>query len=166
MLEWCPCDDREDEVESHRVWAAYRDGANHHPVAEIHFNNYDEDYMLFTYKVEKKVEYEHGDKIETRKVGAKRNCGSFKTDHEAKKEAEDVVAMMYGEERPGYTYVGHDDFYGYIPYYFDKDGKPTCYYIESRDGTMLIGDGLPSTEEQAKAYCRCANIAHRHARRQ
>lgn len=59
----------------------------------------------------------------------------------------------------GFTYSHDWDFYGYQPF----DGRKDCWYIEGRDGSMLIGDGLPRTEAEAKAYCRCANIAHGHA---
>lgn len=61
-------------------------------------------------------------------------------------------------EQPGFKYTGHDDFYGYQR--LDKRDPASCYYIEGRDGSMLLGDGLPMTEEDAKKYCRCANIAY------
>jgi hypothetical protein len=56
-----------------------------------------------------------------------------------------------------FTYCHANDFYGYQPY-----GKD-CWYIEGRNGAMLIGSGLPSTEEQAQEYCRIANIAYEEA---
>ncbi len=56
-----------------------------------------------------------------------------------------------------FTYNHSNDFYGYQPY-----GKD-CWYIEGRNGKMLIGDRLPSTERQAQEYCRIANIAYEEA---
>ncbi len=56
-----------------------------------------------------------------------------------------------------FTYNHSNDFYGYQPY-----GKD-CWYIEGRNGSMLLGSGLPSTEVQAREYCRIANIAYKEA---
>lgn len=71
--------------------------------------------------------------------------------------------MLSGKDklpkREGFTYSWDDDFYGYQL----MDGGQ-CYYIEGRDGDMLIGDQLPSTLAEAKIYCRCANMAYNHAK--
>ena len=49
-----------------------------------------------------------------------------------------------------------DDFYRYSPYGYN------CYVIEGRDGSLLIGDQLPTSEQEARLLCRCANIAYKH----
>ncbi len=47
----------------------------------------------------------------------------------------------------GYRWIGH------------------CFYIESVEGDMLIGDGLPATYEEARYVCRCVNLAHSTAKK-
>jgi hypothetical protein len=59
----------------------------------------------------------------------------------------------------GFKYNNECDFYGYQP----LDGDTSCWYMEGRDESMLVGSSLPRTEEEAKLCCRCANIAHDHA---
>ncbi len=49
----------------------------------------------------------------------------------------------------------HDNYYGYRLFY------ENCYYIESKNGEMLIGSGLPSTEKEAREYCRITSIAYK-----
>jgi hypothetical protein len=51
------------------------------------------------------------------------------------------------------------DYYKYEP----MDGRTDCFIIEGQEGDLLIGDGLPRTEEEAKQYVRCANIAFNRA---
>lgn len=167
-LEWIQADDKH---EADLVAVAFRDDLPDHRVAEIWFcpekeidgrysGNDNEPYLVKKIRVIKKISWGDSVKIKTLSVSDPWDVGTFKTEEEAKREAEDAVAVMYEEERPSYKYTSYDDFYGYK---LLDDDKPNCWYIEGRDGRMLIGDGLPSTEAEAKEYCRCANIAHRHA---
>ena len=48
------------------------------------------------------------------------------------------------------------NYYRYEPY-------GNCFIILGADNDILIGDRLPSTEEEARQYVRCANIAFNHA---
>jgi hypothetical protein len=48
------------------------------------------------------------------------------------------------------------NFYSYSPH---GEGS---FVIEGEDGSLLIGDQLPSTEKEARLLTRCANIAYRH----
>jgi hypothetical protein len=55
-------------------------------------------------------------------------------------------------------YANDEAFWGY-------EDLGTGYYIEGRDGSMLIGDQLPKTEAEARLLCRVANRADQHARK-
>lgn len=57
----------------------------------------------------------------------------------------DKLKLDWPSDFWGYKWIGH------------------CWYIESVDGDMLLGDGLPIDEKVAQAYCRCANIARSQA---
>ncbi len=41
--------------------------------------------------------------------------------------------------------------------------RPGCYAIVGPNDDFLIGDQLPTTEEEARLLCRCANIARTQA---
>jgi hypothetical protein len=168
-LFWIDADDRHDP---NIVAYAWREDLQDHWVAKIVFVQ-DEDgykdfdkYVLEIVKVTKEIKWEDRAKKTVLSVSDPIQCykpggGDFKTEEEARKEAEDQIAILYEAERPGYEYR-FDGFYGYQPMDHDKDGNVTCWYIEGKDGEMLIGDRLPSTEEEAIQYCRIANIAYRH----
>ncbi len=47
-----------------------------------------------------------------------------------------------------------------VDYYTYKPHGDNCFVIEGKEGELLIGDQLPSTEKEAKLLCRCANRAH------
>lgn len=54
-------------------------------------------------------------------------------------------AKFYGNDYIGYRWIGH------------------AFIIEDRCSHMLIGDQLPTTEQEAQLLCRVANIARRQA---
>lgn len=45
------------------------------------------------------------------------------------------------------------------PYYTYRRVDPTTFLIEDPNDDLLIGDQLPSTEDEARLLCRVANLA-------
>lgn len=45
------------------------------------------------------------------------------------------------------------------PYWRFRCYSDSCYVIEDPKGDPLIGDQLPSTEQEARLLCRVANLA-------